>query len=75
MGYYIVLSDGHVSQSSIVLHTANGGKTWMPVPDIETYGLEVEPAFSLSSGHIKCIFTLTKIYSMSPELQQESYWP
>jgi photosystem II stability/assembly factor-like uncharacterized protein len=45
-GFYIVASGGHVSQSSVVLHTVNGGKTWMPVPDIETYGLDVEPVFS-----------------------------
>jgi photosystem II stability/assembly factor-like uncharacterized protein len=45
-GFYIVVSHEHGSQSSIVLHTINGGKTWTLVPDIETYGLDVEPAFS-----------------------------
>jgi photosystem II stability/assembly factor-like uncharacterized protein len=45
-GFYIVVSNEHVSQSGIVLHTVDGGKTWMPVPDIETYGVDVEPAFS-----------------------------
>jgi photosystem II stability/assembly factor-like uncharacterized protein len=43
--FQIVVSDGHVSQNSGVLHTSDAGKTWTPVAGVETYGVEVEPAF------------------------------
>jgi len=43
--FQIVVSDFHVSQSGGILHTSNGGKTWTPVPGVETYGVDVQPAF------------------------------
>jgi photosystem II stability/assembly factor-like uncharacterized protein len=45
-GFFIAESGEHASQSGIVLHTVNGGRTWKPVPGIETYGLDYEPAIS-----------------------------
>lgn len=43
--FEIVVSGGHVSQNSGVLHTSNAGKTWTPVAGVETYGVDGEPAF------------------------------
>ena len=40
-----ITSNGHVSQDSALLHTIDGGKHWRQVPDIRTYGVDVEPAF------------------------------
>ncbi len=46
-GVFVVVSESHVSQYSTVLRTIDGGATWRQVKrDIETYGLEIEPAFS-----------------------------
>ena len=36
---------GFVSEYSVLLHTTDGGKHWREVPDIETDGVNVEPAF------------------------------
>jgi photosystem II stability/assembly factor-like uncharacterized protein len=41
----IIVSGGHVSQYSGVLHTSNSGKSWTPESRVETYGVDVEPAF------------------------------
>ncbi|HXO22030.1 MAG TPA: hypothetical protein VOA87_19105 [Thermoanaerobaculia bacterium] len=44
-GTQVGISGGHVSQSSSVLHTSDGGRTWKRLKDVETYGVDVEPAF------------------------------
>lgn len=38
-------SGGHVSQSSTMLHTSDGGRTWRRLKSVETYGVDVDPAF------------------------------
>src|SRR5689334_25257676 len=43
--FEVVVSHDHVSQYGALLHTTDGGKTWRPVPGVETYGVEVDPAF------------------------------
>src|SRR5207253_9498185 len=42
----LVAANGHLSQYSVMVRTKDGGRTWRPMPRIETYGVEVEPAFS-----------------------------
>src|SRR2546423_9101040 len=42
---FVIESNGHVSQNSALVHTTDGGKHWRQLPDVETYGVEVEPAF------------------------------
>jgi photosystem II stability/assembly factor-like uncharacterized protein len=43
--FSISVFNQHVSQDSGLLHTTDGGRHWTAVPDVETYGVEVEPAF------------------------------
>jgi photosystem II stability/assembly factor-like uncharacterized protein len=38
-------SGGHLSESATVLHTADGGRTWRRLEGVETYGVDVVPAF------------------------------
>jgi hypothetical protein len=45
-GVYTAVTDEYVSRLSTLLHTSNGGSTWTPARHQETYGVEVEPAFS-----------------------------
>jgi photosystem II stability/assembly factor-like uncharacterized protein len=45
VGFVVSLSEIHLSQSSTILHTADGGMTWRPLESVETYGVDVEPAF------------------------------
>lgn len=41
----IAVANGHVSQYTRVVHTADGGRTWRAVHRVETYGVDIEPAF------------------------------
>jgi photosystem II stability/assembly factor-like uncharacterized protein len=51
-GFIISVSNGHVSQSSTILHTTDGGLTWRALKSVETYGVEVSPAFYfINRGH------------------------
>src|SRR5436305_1309340 len=45
-GFVMTVSNGHISQFGTILHTTDGGKIWKPLTGVETYGVEVEPAFS-----------------------------
>lgn len=47
--FAIVGDEPSFSQQTILLRTEDGGRTWMPIPDVQTIGDFVEPAFSLSS--------------------------
>lgn len=40
---------GHVSQWSGVVHTRDSGRTWRSLRDVETYGVDGEPALSFFS--------------------------
>lgn len=43
--FVVTVSNGHVSQYSRVVSTSDGGLTWRSVRGVETYGVDVEPAF------------------------------
>src|SRR4051812_18238193 len=46
VGFVVSVSNGHISQYSSILHTTDGGLTWRALKSVDTYGVEVEPAFS-----------------------------
>jgi photosystem II stability/assembly factor-like uncharacterized protein len=43
--FVVTVADGHVSQYSRVVHTTDAGHTWNAVNGVETYGVDVQPAF------------------------------
>jgi photosystem II stability/assembly factor-like uncharacterized protein len=43
--FVVTVTEGHVSQYSRVVHTADAGRTWTVVNRVETYGVDVQPAF------------------------------
>lgn len=49
-GFVVSVTGAHVAQYSTVLHTVNAGRTWRPLRDVQTYGVDVEPAFSFVSA-------------------------
>src|SRR5207302_5836966 len=40
VGFVASVSNGHISQSSTMLHTTDGGRTWRALKSVETYGVE-----------------------------------
>ena len=44
-GFFVVVSGNHISQYGTILHTNDGGKHWAMLKSVETYGVELDPAF------------------------------
>src|SRR5438067_8147491 len=45
VGFVVSVFNGHISQYSSILHTTDGGLTWGALKSVDTYGVEVDPAF------------------------------
>ena len=52
--FYVAVTNGHVSEYGVVVHTTDGGKRWTQVPDVETY--QVEPTFWFLDAHTGWVY-------------------